>query len=387
MSLPRTITLTLCALVVFSGQAQADRRAAADWKTASPAEVKMDAAALQKLVTEIRAGQHGNVHSLLIVRNGKLVVEEYFTGEDEKRDGVEGAKSLGTVRFDRNTLHDMRSISKSVTSVLFGIAQAQTGKLDLDEPVLTYFPEYADLRTPERQAIKLRHLLSMTPGTQWDEFTHRYGDPRNSETAMDDAKDPYRFVLDRPIVAAPGKQFVYNGGTTMVLAAIIERATGTPLYKFAQQALFQPLGIEQHEWVHDPDGKALAASGLRLRPRDIAKIGQLYIQKGQWNGRTLVPESWVQASISPQAPDGMYGFQWWLSPENDAASPAVAVGYGGQRLLISQPLDLVVVMTAGMYRSAQQSDVTRTILRRSVGAAIAGSAGQTERRQTTSAIK
>ena len=294
------------------------------------------------------------------------MIEEYFQGEDERR-----GQPLGNVRFDAATLHDLRSVSKSVTSALFGIAMASGAIRDLDAPVLSYFPEYQDLQTPERLRIRLRDVLSMTSGLEWDEDSKPYGDPLNSETAMDAASDRYRFVLSRPIAAAPGEKFRYSGGNTLLLARVIERATKQPLNAYAQQVLFRPLGIERYEWITYPDGTPIAASGLRLPPRDMAKFGLLYMQHGKWRGAQVVPEAWVTASTSPQAkisdrPFGFqnYGYQWWLGTARDAAHTPwiMAVGYGGQRIMLIPSRDLVLVMTSGMYRNRAQTDITFEVL-------------------------
>jgi CubicO group peptidase (beta-lactamase class C family) len=323
-------------------------------------------APLEKLTGDIRAGKYSNIHSLLVLKSGKVVAEEYFQGEDERR-----GQPLGTVRFDANTLHDLRSVTKSVTSALFGIAVASGAISDIEAPVLGYFPEYKDLQTDERMRIRLRHVLSMSTGLEWDEDSRPYGDPLNSETAMDRAKDRVRFVLSRPIVAAPGERFRYSGGDTLLLAAVLERATKMRLDKYAEKVLFKPLDIERYDWIKYPDGTPIAASGLRLLPRDMAKFGVLYLSRGQWHGTQVVPGAWVQASTSPQTkisdrPFGFqnYGYQWWLgTARDDAHTPWImAVGYGGQRIMLIPSLDLVMVLTSGMYRNRAQTDITFEIL-------------------------
>jgi CubicO group peptidase (beta-lactamase class C family) len=257
----------------------------------SPAAAELDPLALERLSEDIRAGKYPGIHSVLILRDGKLVREDYFEGEDERR-----GDSLGTVRFDADTLHDARSVTKSVVSALFGAAMAEGAIDDIDTPLLDYFPEYADLRTPERMAIRLRHVLSMTSGIQWDESSRPYGDPLNSESAMDRAADPYRYVLEQPLSTEPGATWEYSGGDTMLLSRIIERATGEDLEAFARRALFKPLGIERYEWLRYPGGAPIAASGLRLLPRDMARIGQMYLDAGRWRDTQVLPPSWVRES-------------------------------------------------------------------------------------------
>lgn len=338
----------------------------------------VDRAALAELTRDIRSRRYSNVHSLLVVQHGELIYEEYFEGPDERR-----GDSLGVRRFSAQELHDVRSVTKSVVSLLFGIA-VHAGKIkDLDAPVLDYFPEYADLRAPERLAIRLRHMLSMASGLDWDERTAPYGDPRNSEKAMDLATDPYRYVLERPIKSPPGTAFNYSGGDVMVIAGVLERATGMTLQRYADQVLFKPLGIQQYEWLKLPSGRDIAASGLRLRPRDMAKIGALYLADGRADGQQIVPTTWVSQSLAPQVvvpervPYAHYGYFWWLGTlrvdQRDVPFSA-AVGWGGQRIVLAPSLGTMVVMTAGLYDepATRQHDRAFEIIQHRVLRAVCG---------------
>jgi CubicO group peptidase (beta-lactamase class C family) len=338
-----------------------------------------------QLTHDIQAQRYSNVHSLLVLQHDQLIHEEYFAGPDERR----GAP-LGARKFDAEALHDVRSVSKSVVSVLFGIAVHEGRIKDLNRPVLDYFPEYADLRTPERLAIRLSDMLSMTSGLEWDERTAPYGDPRNAEKAMDLAEDPYRFVLERPIKAPPGTTFNYSGGDVMVIAGVLERVTGMSLQGYAQEVLFKPLEIKTFEWLQYPNGRNIAASGLRLRPRDMAKIGTMYLEHGRWEGRQIVPEAWVRQSLTSHATvrerPGYehYGYFWWLGTarvgERDIPF-SIAVGWGGQRILLAPSLDAVVVMTAGLYEqpSQRQTDIAFEIIRDRVLPALCGSSCDSQR--------
>jgi CubicO group peptidase (beta-lactamase class C family) len=162
----------------------------------------------------------------------------------------------------------------------------------------------------------------MTSGFEWDESTYPYTDPRNSETAMDASASSVRFVLGRDLVADPGSRFRYCGGCTMLLAGIVHNVTGTALDAYAGKMLFRPLGITEFEWLHHRDGLPIAASGLRLRPRDMAKIGYLYVNQGRWGGQQILPASWVMESTLPQVvfdSTTAYGYQWWLDYEGAGA--------------------------------------------------------------------
>lgn len=342
-------------------QAQRTGRGAAD-----QAPGGLDQAALANLAREIRAGRYSNIHALIVLRHGRIAYEQYFTGADERR-----GTSIGTVRFGPDVLHDCRSVSKSIVGILFGVAAGE-GRINLDAPVLDFFPEYADLRTPERLAIKVRDLLTMSSGFEWDESSRPYGDPLNSETAMDKASDRLRYVLERPIESPTGVRWNYNGGNTQLLAAIIERATGMSIDTFAEERLFRPIGIVRHEWLRYPDGTVIAASGLRLKPRDMARIGQLYLAMGRWQGRQLVPADWVRDSLLPHVtiadrPLGLqrYGYQWYLGTARVGEKRVpytAAIGYGGQRVVIIPSLDTVLVLTAGLYADPRQGDIAFEIL-------------------------
>jgi len=244
--------------------------AGADWLAISPSEAGFTSdleAPLDKAITEKRVW---NLHGVVVVRKGRLVLERYFEGDDHAR-----GSPLGKIAFKADTLHDLRSVSKSVVGLLYGIALADRKVPPPDAPLVASFPEYADFADPARNRWTIYNALTMTMGTDWDELSVPYSDPTNSEIAMDMAPDRYRFVLAAPLVMEPGKRWIYNGGATALLARIIERGTGKPLHAFAPEALFDPLGIGPTEWLTDRGGEAIAASGLRMTPRDLARIGLL----------------------------------------------------------------------------------------------------------------
>ena len=242
------------------------------------------------MTDSIRSHPEFNVHAVLIERDGRLVYEEYFSGKDER-----WGQPLGIVTFTRATLHDLRSVTKSVVSALVGIASRSGAIPSLDAPLLDYFPEYKDLDVPERRRITIRHALMMSVGLEWNEDIP-YTDPKNDEIVMTRNRDPLHYVLARPIVSAPGTSWRYNGGTTQVLGTIVQRATKRPLAEYARAMLFAPLGIREFEWLGSLAGVPSAASGLRLRPRDLAKFGSLYLHDGRWNGRQVLPREWVHES-------------------------------------------------------------------------------------------
>jgi len=335
------------------------------WPIAKPENVQLDGARLCGIAARLKV-TNANVHAVVVVRRGKLVFEQYFSGYDDPWGVPEGQFD-----FDATTKHDMRSVSKSVTSLLLGIAIDRKLIAGVYEPVVRFFPEFAALKTPGWDGITLRHLLTMSSGIEWNENLP-WTDPRNDEPHLGQDPDPIRYVLAKPIAVPPDTVWNYNGGGTDLLGSIIERVLGKPFDVFAREALFQPLGITDWAWRTYENGRFSPAAGLQLRPRDAAKIGQLVLDRGKWAGRQVVPAEWIARSIAPRLQaigyfDGLffYGYQWWLGRtlSGDAEVTWIAgIGLGGQRLIIVPDLDLVVMTTAGMYSSPWQGNAAHDIL-------------------------
>jgi CubicO group peptidase (beta-lactamase class C family) len=200
---------------------------------------------------------------------------------------ISPGRILGDVSFDAGTKHDIRSINKSVTSLLVGIALDGGLLTDLDALVFSFFPEYGDPRTPEKDRITLRHLPTMSSGFAWDETSVAYTNPSNTYWQMGIAPRADHFVLAQPLAAPPGAVFNYNTGSVDLLGVILHKVSGKRLDEFAKETLFDPIGIEDWEWEGSSGFNPAAASGLRLRPRDLAKIGQLVLERGKWHGRQM----------------------------------------------------------------------------------------------------
>jgi len=322
----------------------------------------------ERLAALVQSGKAPGLHALLLSQRGKLVFEHYGQGPDERL----GAP-LGDVVFGPDVLHDLRSVSKSVVGLAYGIALAD-GKVPPPEAKLyAQFPEYADLAAqPGRDKLTIHHLLSMTLGFDWDELTIVYGDPRNGETAMEAAPDRYRFILERPIIGEPGVKWTYCGGATALLGRLIARGTGETLPAYCRRVLFDPLGFGPSDWRVGHDGEPRAASGARLLPRDLVKIGQLMLAGGSWNGRSVVPTDWVTRVTTPVVPISFgrhYGYHWYMG-DFATAQPLHwfgGVGWGGQYLFVVPARDLVVVIHCGNYqRSGQEQTAVMLALMRDV---------------------
>jgi CubicO group peptidase (beta-lactamase class C family) len=336
------------------------------WAIETPESVGLDGARLCGIEARLKAAS-ANVHAVVVARRGKLVFEQYFSGYDEPW-GV----PAGQYDFDATSKHDMRSVSKSATSLLVGIAIDRKLIAGVDEPVVRFFPEFAALKSPGWDKITVRHLLTMSSGLAWDENLP-WTDPRNDEPHLGKDPDPMAYVLAKPVAVPPDTVWNYNGGGTDLLGNIIERVSGKPFATFAREALFEPLGIIDWEWKAYPkNGKVAPAAGLRLRPRDAAKIGQLVLDRGAWKGKQIVSADWIAQSTTPRFQaigyfGGLffYGYQWWLGRtlSGEREIPWVAgVGLGGQRLFIIPDLDLVVMTTSGLYASPRQGHAALDIL-------------------------
>lgn len=296
-----------------------------------------------------QARQDGKVSGLhaLLVSQGRTLVFEYYG-----RDGYES--------FAPDVLHDLRSVTKSVVVLLYGIALA-AGKVPPPEAKLyDQFPEYADLgKLPGRERITVRHVLSMTLGLEWDELTTSFGD--NSNQAMEGAPDRFRFILERPIVDEPGVRWTYCGGATALLGRMIAKGTGEELLAYARRVLFDPLEFGPAEWLNGSDGEPLSAAGLRVLPRDLLKIGQLVLAGGAWNGRQIVPSDWMKRVTTPAIAierGYSYGYHWYVGAMIAGTPPRPhhwwgGIGWGGQCVSVLPTLDLVLAINCGNHSQSR----------------------------------
>lgn len=340
-------------------------------QSSDTADVGMAPCALEAIGPRFEAWPEANLHAVVVRRHGRLVFQRYFAGEDERR-----GQPLGRVIHDATTRHDLRSVTKSVLSLLVGIAIDRGWIASVDLPVLAAFPEFNDLHTSPAGSVTLRHLLTMSAGLDWNEAIP-YADPGNSERQMDDALDRCRYALERTRVAVPGTRFGYNGGLSMLLAEVVRRAARRPLDAIAAETLLGPLGITDVEWLAYADGTPNAASGLRMRASDLAKIGQLVLDEGAWAGRQIVSRQWIRDSTTAHVgAEGLffYGFHWWLGRSlvsRREITWLAALGYGGQRLIVIPSMRIVVVVFAGLYANpALAQTVSDVILREHVLAAV-----------------
>lgn len=332
-----------------------------DWRAADPADHGLDAATLDTIPAFVESNLP-YLDSLLIIRYGYVVYESYYNG------------------YDADTLHDIASVTKSWTSVLVGIAQAQGHLTDLDATLPTLLPDYfADDAHADKRDITLRHLLMMRSGVEYEDNllnTGGYGSPEEMLS-----RDLTALALDFPMAYAPGEAWNYSTLDSQLISAIVQQATGQPLHEFVVPNLFEPLGITNFEWVRSAMGQTMGGGGLQLTPRSMAKLGLLYLHNGLWDGEQIVPAEWVAQSLTPQGeafypPTDQneiiewYGYHWWTWKGDwfYGFRTFQANGYGGQQVMVFPELDLILVTTANLTdvlpdaATEQEREIGRIVL-------------------------
>jgi CubicO group peptidase (beta-lactamase class C family) len=312
-----------------------------EWRTATPAQLDLDAGRINALIDNAQSGRFGSLHGLIVVRNGYVAVEEYFN-------------------WTPSQAHTMQSISKSVTSLLFGLVHQQhAAATPLNRTVLDMLPQYAGRLTnvdARKQSLTLRHMLTMRTGIDFYEQPYE-GSPL---AELNQSRgDWVKLVLDRPMRSAPGSEWAYNSGSPIVMCGLMRDLTGEGVDAFAQRELFDPIGVRDAWWYRSPfDGLPHCGGGLNLRPMDLARIGYLVLREGRWGSRQLVSKSWIEDSTAPHSTgsslifssfNSSYGYYWWGFPDRRGGTNRTVIaasGSGGQWLFVVPDLDLVVAIVA-----------------------------------------
>lgn len=352
MNIHRIIFITLiigcisCSKVLDSGIEQTG-----DWSTALPENLGLDATPFKDMLTLLNQTPNHEIHSILVVKSGVLAFEQYFSGHEFQINApnLQGAP----VTWSAEKPHNVFSVTKSVASIIAGIAIDKGVVPDVQTKVFDLFPQHNDLKNANKDQITLEHLLTMSTGLEWDESSVSYTDPTNDFSQLFSVPDQVRHILSQPLVATPGSLFTYNGGCTNIVGEIIRKSAGKPTFDFGDEYLFNPLNITDYSWSTLPSSQEFTAADLYLRPRDMAKLGYLYLNNGMWNGQQIVSQKWVEQSTKVHLPTtpsfptfSGYGYQWWIH-NFDAHRAFLALGWGGQVIAVFRDLDLVVVITAG----------------------------------------
>jgi CubicO group peptidase (beta-lactamase class C family) len=297
---------------------------AGEWVVGEPADHGMDAEVLEES-RQYAFAEGRNTQGVVVVHEGEIVAEWYADGAD--------AESWGA----------SWSMAKSFTSALIGIAIDDGLIAGVDEPMTTWYPDWAG---SDREGITLRDVLQMSSGLDWDE---NYNPSAVAESEIIQMvlgeQDQLAYAASRPAEHEPGTNWSYSSGDTMLLSDVLAQATGMPVADYAEQEIFGPLGIDQVDWWQDARGHTLTYCCLDTTSRNFARFGLLYEQEGRWGDERVVPAGWVEDSLEPASDsDGIYGYQWWLDdPEGAPDDTFAAVGHDGQYIWVIPSLDLVVV--------------------------------------------
>lgn len=361
-----------------------------EWPTATPHSQFMNADSLKAFDDAIASGKYGYVDGMIIIRHGRQIYQKKYTHDYDKIYGDDASKKSGLNQLDpggqynyynpwwhpfyrRGELHSLQSVTKTITSVLIGVATARKEFPDLSTTVLSFFDTTQVKNIDDcKRKLTIRHLLTMTAGFDWNENLS-YSDPRNDCTQMEAGFDWIRFVIDKPMAGEPGQSFNYNSGASQLLSYIFRKATGRDIEEYASLYLFSPLGINQYFWKRIPTGLADTEGGLYLAAADLAKIYYLYLRNGNWNGKQLVTAEWVKASVTPVITVGRavkYGYKWWLYEYGNDNQKYVwaGSGFGGQWPIIIPEYDIVAVFTGWNITGGTPSLRVTEAIRRLVNA-------------------
>ena len=290
------------------------------WTTIIPELVRMDSHKLDAMIDDVEYNDY-NIYSIIVIRYGFIVTEWY---QDS---------------YDKNSLFEVYSVSKSITSTLIGIAIDKGFIASVNELVLDYFPDKNISNICAfKESMTIKHLLTMTTGLNWSEGQDTFNEWYASE-------DHVKFVLDKPMIHAPGLIWNYNTGASHVLAAILQRATNMSTLDFANKYLFGPLSIKDAYYLVDPQGVAYGGNGLMIKARDMAKIGLLFLKGGVWKGEQIISSSWVNLSTAPiimLTGTISYGYNWWIYPTEESYQ---ALGAGGSSISVRYKKELILIFT------------------------------------------
>ncbi|RNC88511.1 MAG: class C beta-lactamase-related serine hydrolase [Allomuricauda sp.] len=310
------------------------------------------------LNNDIKDGDYGLIDHFMLVHNGEVLADFQYQNDYEtiakKYDTTDHQYNYNHPDwhpFYKNTdLHTLQSVTKSVTSILMGIALDNQQTYTVDTKAMTFFSEYTLDNKDERLFdMTIEDLLTMRSGLKWVEG--EYDDLTDDCIAMEASDDWIPFVLNKPFDSNPGEKFVYNSGVSVLIGKIVRDITGKKIDAYAEEVLFGPLGITEYYWKKTPKGEIDTEGGLYLKAQDLAKIGTLFLGEGKWNDKQVVPKDWVRSSINPKATnlypeesvDVGYGYQWWTERFENGTHFFSANGYGGQFLMVVPDENIFVV--------------------------------------------
>lgn len=362
-------TILIFLLLSCNEQKESNRFPTQAWETSSFENEGLNSVTFDDLLNEIEKGVYGNVDQLLLIKNGKLVFDQSFTNDYEKiSKGKSGALGCGFATCEDSTIfgdynyyhpnwhpyyqnqqiHTLQSVTKSIASIMIGVAIKEGDISNTDVKVVDFFEDY-DLSIADEslKTATLENLLTMQLGMEWHEID-RPIDSTNTTGQLEASQDWIQFTLNQPMDTIPGTKWVYNSGASQLMSGIIKKATGLYIDEYAEKHLFTPLGIKNFHWKKTPAGYPDALGGLYLEAQDLAKIGYLMLNNGTWDGHQIVSSDWVKRSVSKHVTfenEGGYGFQWWRDDE-DGIEIWSCHGFGNQYLLVFPKFQSIAIVNS-----------------------------------------
>jgi len=350
------------------------------WEASTPEAEGVGSEAIKEIVNAIESGIYGSVDHFLVIRNGRVIADhKYSVDYDEllAKSGIsKPTVSQGIPEqynyddtswhpfYNGTNLHTLQSVTKSITSVAFGIAVDEGLIKDVEQPIYHYFKSFKyDMSDPRKSEITIEDLLTMRTGIDW--FTDGgYDNDKHSTIVMENSNNWLQYILDRPMDKKPGTSYEYNDGSSVLLGKILSEATGIRTDEWAQKKLFTPIGIHNFKWKITPKGETDTEGGLYLSTYDLARVAYLFLREGQWKGKQIVSKEWVQKSvtaivenINPTNAKGSpgYGYQWYSKGKGESLI-YLGAGYGGQYIVVSPKFDIVMVFNSwSVHKKAEKS--------------------------------
>jgi len=291
---------------------------------------------------DINNGKFGKIDGIIIYKDDNIILERYFHS------------------YNADKLHNIASCTKSIVSVLLGIAIKEGFISGIEDNIIDFYPEYSDCFSEDKKQLKIKHLLSMTDGADWDELSVNYLQfTKNDASMMYLNKNPIKYYLKKDLQYKPGVKFNYCSGATQIITDIIEKKSGMRLDRFAEKYLFSELQIKKTSWQHFPfnNERIIAYGDLKLLPMDMVKIGRLILNNGRWDNKRIITKEWADMLTNNYENfnnKNGYGYHWWLNSFEDKKTgrfydAVIAKGWGGQRIYIFKTINLVIIITGSNY--------------------------------------
>ena len=340
------------------------------WETSTPLKEGVDPLVIDSIHREIEEGSYGLIDHFLLIRNGRIIADKHYNQDYQsimqQYDTTNHQYNYDHISwhpyYNNTGLHTLQSVTKSITSILLGIAIDKGLIPNVEVPALTYFENYqVDYSDDRKESLTIQDLLTMQSGFEWDEAN--YSEADNSCILMEASDDWIQFVLSHPLDTLPGSVFEYNSGASVLLGKIVSKATGNRIDQWAEKYLFGPLGITNYYWKVTPKGEIDTEGGLYLSSHDLAKIGYLMLHQGKWGDKQILSADWIENSLQPHvvfSEKSGYGYQWWLpSYSEDDTKIFAGNGYGGQFLMVAPELNMVLVFNGwNIHEGAEKSSWT-----------------------------